>query len=81
MDGKVLVGVATIVVCVVLVPVAAVVVGTDSEVVVEITIEGLEYRFMNKAAPQAAPGSPAQAQSQSVDSAGKPTSGTTKFPQ
>ena len=75
MDMEVLVGEAATVLSVVLISGAAVVLDTDSIVVVSATYAELEYRFMYNAAPHAAPGSPAQAQSQEVDSAGSPMLG------
>jgi hypothetical protein len=66
MDTEVLVGE------VVTVSRPAVVLDTDGAVVVGCGNAELEYRFMNNAAPHWAPGSPAQAQSQEVGSAGSP---------
>jgi hypothetical protein len=75
MDAEVLVGKAVTVVSVVLISGATAVVDTDSTVVVDCGYAELEYRFMYNAAPHAAPGSPAQAQSQEVESAGSPMLG------
>jgi hypothetical protein len=75
MDMEVLVGEAATVLSVVLISGAAVVLDADSTVVVDCWYAELEYRFMYNAAPHAAPGSPAQAQSQEVDSAGSPMLG------
>jgi hypothetical protein len=74
MDTEVLVGEAAIV-SVVLISGAAVVLDTDSTVVVDCGYAELVYRFMYNAAPHAVPGSPAHAQSQEVDSAGSPMLG------
>jgi hypothetical protein len=72
MDTEVLVGEATTVVSAVLISGAAVVLDTDRAVVVDATYAELEYKFIYNAAPHAAPGSPAQAQSQEVPNAGSP---------